>query len=188
MLIAGASVASAMAVIGIGAAVSASALPAEETFDEVTVAMIGFGSGTDDPIQCTFDDVPLPSTMPLPAGAEGSVAVGSVTVGAGEGAPAGVLPDGQPPLGPTVIVASGSAPISIRPGEAGTVESGGEPIDGPVIAFHTEAGTVEGGVTEIDGELPPPPPGAMFISSDDVREGTDEECAALREQRELLAP
>lgn len=182
LLIGGASVASACAVIGLGAAVSAGAMAPEETeaFDNVTVAMVGFGDGTSDPIQCTFEGVGLPFPIATPA-AEGEIAVGSVSVSGGDG-PASVGVGDIVPNGPTVIVGSGAASVTVE-GEVGTGDSG-QP------SFHVETRD-ETGTVVFDGELselPAPPAGAVFISSDDVREGSAEECAELREQFETVAP
>ena len=171
LFIGGASVASACVLIGLGAAVSAGAMAPEEAFEEVTVGMVGFSTGIDEPISCTFEGVELPAAPVLTPEARAGVATGAVRVRPDAGV--GGQAHGDAPS--TVIVATGTA-------SASACGEGEVPGDGPTFTVTNE----NGDVTEVDGDLATPPPGAVFVSSDDVREGTAEECAAMRVEFEQL--
>ncbi len=141
--------------------------------------VVGVAAATDgDAYQCSFDDVTIPNfgdeVIPRIDGA-GAVTVvagtASATAASGEAPPAGVEP-GQVFEGTIEMPAGAELPLITLGGDSGLVESGGvapTPAGGVIDASTLVA------VMEAGGDAAP-------MSVGDVRDGTADECDALRQQ------
>ncbi len=176
---AGLSLAVAGAAIGAGALVSSSAMaddapaPAAGKVEVVTV-----GADGKEPIHCSFDDLELPTlVMTGPSDITGGPVAVAVGVSVDGSLPAGVPADG----GGTLTVSAGGssdAPNVVISG-SGTIT--GSVTDGSLPEGEVGTLVVSGSATPVEisgGELPEGLP--VMISADEAREGTAEECAAIR--------
>lgn len=157
-------------VIGAGAMISSNAMAATEgppPANELTMINVGPDG---EAVKCTFSGADVEGMMPaLPSTA-----------------PAGVPVDG-------VINGSGGGVFTV----SGIVPGDGSPIE--IDPNNPPEGVVVGsGTITIDGSMPPGalpviassdavPADAQIISADDAREGTPEECAAMREGAVAMA-
>lgn len=159
-LIGGLSLVVAGASIGSGALVSANAMAGDNTPppEAGTAQVISVSSDGAEPIMCTFDDLPLPAELEALVGGEG--VTGGVVAVSGVIAGSGGTGDEMLPAGGTITV-TGEAVV----GEGTITDASGEPID----------------LTELmPGEGLPDLPELPVISADEARQGTAEECAAIR--------
>ena len=149
------------AVLG-GAAVTSHAMGESPAPDTGTMTVIAMTSETDGAIKCVYDDIELPAP-PSGAGVKFTTEAGGVVGSHAQAiyAVSGAGPvdaDGKPAAG-AVMVSAGSAtgPDGTTSDQPSFTVAGGEP-----------------------GQLPPLPDGAVVLNSDDARDGTAEECAALK--------
>jgi hypothetical protein len=159
-LLGGLSLVVAGAAIGSGALVSANAMADDGTSppEAASTHVISMATDGGQPISCTFDDLPLPSELDaLPAGEEASGAVvavsGVITTPSGAG-------DGMPAPGEAITI-GGEAVV----GQGTITDLNGEPIDLTTLT---------------PGEGFPDLPALQVVSADDARQGTADECAAIR--------
>jgi len=191
---AGVSLAVAAAAVGAGALISSNAMaddapaPSAGTVDVVTI-----GPDGDTPVHCSFDDLEMPTlVMSAPSDITGGAVAVAVGVSVDGSLPPGVPADG----GGTLTVSGGGssdAPKVVVGGSGtitGSVTNGSIPA-GAIPVGSGEAGTlvISGNATPIDIAGGVPPEGLpKLISADQAREGTAEECAAIRANFTVATP
>lgn len=139
------------AAVAAGALVTSSAMAATATPDKADVAVVAVSFDGKDAIRCEYDDIQLP---PVPPGDAGTHIVGTAEEGVVTTSGGGELP---------------GAPTLSKGGVVAVIDA--KPVDPSQIPG------VPGDATLVEGKLPE---GTVVISSDDAREGTPQECAALR--------
>ena len=159
------------AVLG-GAAVTSHAMGDNPTPDKGTMTVIAMTSDSGGAIKCVYDDIDLPTP---PAGG----------IGAGFGTHSGSVFQGQ---AEAIDVVSGQGPV----------DADGKPVAGAVMVSTGSVPSADGKpgtaptFTVNDGTpgeaLPPLPEGAVVLNSADARQGTAEECAALKPTTTGLPP
>lgn len=162
MMAAGAIIAGAGVTSG---SMAASDTPADST---ATITMVNIDAAGD-AYECVLDDVELPTlaALPVDGGGESLTVAGPDGVGVGTGV--GTVAVGA------IIASGGSGGAPGLPLPEGAVEVGGA---GGIVTVD-----VGSGVGAAEGELAMPVPFALG----DVRDGTEEECAAAR-QNVSVAP
>ena len=178
-IFAGASLAVAGAAIAAGALVSSSAMaddapaPSAGKVDVITV-----GPNGDTPIHCSFDDLEMPTVvMSGPSDITGGPVAVAVGVSVDGTLPAGVPADGVGTLTVSAGGATDGPNVVVNGGGLVT----GAVTDGSIPAGEVGTLVVSGSATPVEisgGELPDGMP--VMITPDQAREGTAEECAAIR--------
>lgn len=165
------SLAVAGAAIGAGAIASSNAMADSGTPPGgATVHVVTFSGDGTDAVSCEFDDVALPTLASGAVPADVSAATGEgggVISVSGSGPVTGTADAG----GPTFTIGSDGSegPTLVRGGGA---PAEGTPPEGSLVVNINTAGAVPPDVI---------PDGAIVLDAADARQGTAEECAAIRD-------
>lgn len=160
------------AVLG-GASVTSHAMGDSPTPDKGTMTVIAMTADSDGAIKCVYDDIDLPTA---PAGG----------IGTGFGTQSGTAIQGH---AEAIDVVTGSGPVdadgnpvagAVMVSSASVASADGKPGGAPTLTVNAGAAG--------DPALPPLPDGAVVVNSDDARQGTAEECAALKPTTTGLPP
>ena len=160
---AGLSVAVAIAAIGGGAMVSASAMGSDGSSDGPTSKLVMLNMGTDGTaVQCTFEGADaaaiLAASVPaIPTDDAAKAAANHITFNSGDATL-------------TSMVGTDGVPGGTVPPGASTVK---------VSATITGSGTGPSTVIGTGGPLPPDGKALVLVSTDTARDGTAQECAAM---------
>jgi hypothetical protein len=171
LIVGGGSLAIACAAIATGALVSSNAMAASDapTDGTATISVVSLSSDGSDPIMCTYDDIQLPM---------GGVVLDATAM------PLGGMPEGAVLTGPGPVSVSSA---TVDASGAATVITGTDGSVPPELGTQIGAGSISitataaaGGPGEISSVPSMPGLGAVVLSTDSARQGTAEECAALK--------